>query len=250
MPVAAAVNRRAGRYFAGVAGLVEHAPLFGAGTMRRPRHSRSFDHDQHQRRIVRRRMRLPGRPLSHDEPTTVRQLLSLPLVPARERVGVRGERNDRSGSRECARGEPEKVVTPSTSGAARGSPVARNAGSRSGATTRAPANRSGSFASAASTSRRGCRPTSTSSPRPSSRGSCCPAGVPAVPEYYDSKQYWPAESLERRKALRPRAWPLTQGRRADRFASCLSHEAKLDAAERAEIGAIRACSRQARRAGA
>ena len=32
-----------------------------------------------------------------------------------------------------------------------------------------------------------------------------PAGVPAVPEYYDSKQYWPAESLERRKALRARA---------------------------------------------
>ena len=32
-----------------------------------------------------------------------------------------------------------------------------------------------------------------------------PAGVPAVPEYYDSKQYWLAESLERRKALRPRA---------------------------------------------
>ncbi len=30
-------------------------------------------------------------------------------------------------------------------------------------------------------------------------------GVPAVPEYYDSKQYWPAESLERRKALRARA---------------------------------------------
>ncbi len=32
-----------------------------------------------------------------------------------------------------------------------------------------------------------------------------PAGVPAVPEYYDSKQYWPAESLERRRALRARA---------------------------------------------
>jgi hypothetical protein len=32
-------------------------------------------------------------------------------------------------------------------------------------------------------------------------------GTPAVPEYYDSKRYWPAESLERRKALRAR----TQG---------------------------------------
>jgi hypothetical protein len=28
-----------------------------------------------------------------------------------------------------------------------------------------------------------------------------PAGAPAVPEYYDRKQYWPQESLERRKAL-------------------------------------------------
>ncbi|MEE2691284.1 MAG: GFA family protein [Pseudomonadota bacterium] len=26
-------------------------------------------------------------------------------------------------------------------------------------------------------------------------------GVPAVPEYYDRKQYWPAESLRRREAL-------------------------------------------------
>ena len=28
-----------------------------------------------------------------------------------------------------------------------------------------------------------------------------PAGVPAVEEYYNSANYWPAESLERRKAL-------------------------------------------------
>jgi hypothetical protein len=28
-----------------------------------------------------------------------------------------------------------------------------------------------------------------------------PAEVPQVPEYYDSKQLWPAESLERRRAL-------------------------------------------------
>lgn len=28
-----------------------------------------------------------------------------------------------------------------------------------------------------------------------------PAGMPAVHEYYDSKQMWPAESLERRKAV-------------------------------------------------
>jgi len=28
-----------------------------------------------------------------------------------------------------------------------------------------------------------------------------PAGTPAVPEYYSSSQYWPAESLARRRAL-------------------------------------------------
>jgi hypothetical protein len=28
-----------------------------------------------------------------------------------------------------------------------------------------------------------------------------PPGTPAVPEYYDRNQYWPKESLERRKAL-------------------------------------------------
>ncbi len=28
--------------------------------------------------------------------------------------------------------------------------------------------------------------------------------IPAVPEYYDREKYWPAESLERRKALLPR----------------------------------------------
>jgi hypothetical protein len=28
-----------------------------------------------------------------------------------------------------------------------------------------------------------------------------PLGMPAVPEFYDRKAYWPAESLERRRAL-------------------------------------------------
>ena len=28
-----------------------------------------------------------------------------------------------------------------------------------------------------------------------------PEGVPAVPEYYDRKQYWPSESQQRRLAL-------------------------------------------------
>jgi hypothetical protein len=32
-----------------------------------------------------------------------------------------------------------------------------------------------------------------------------PAGVPSVPEYYDRRQYWPAESLARREGLRAKA---------------------------------------------
>ena len=32
-----------------------------------------------------------------------------------------------------------------------------------------------------------------------------PPGTPAVPEYYDRKQYWPAESLARRDAMRAKA---------------------------------------------
>ena len=30
-----------------------------------------------------------------------------------------------------------------------------------------------------------------------------PPGVPAVPEFYNPREYWPPESLERRKKLRP-----------------------------------------------
>jgi len=38
-----------------------------------------------------------------------------------------------------------------------------------------------------------------------------PAGAPAVPEYYDRDTCWPADSLERRKALQPQieAWRAT-----------------------------------------
>jgi hypothetical protein len=32
-----------------------------------------------------------------------------------------------------------------------------------------------------------------------------PPGVPSVPEYYDRRQYWPAESLARREVLRAKA---------------------------------------------
>ncbi len=39
-----------------------------------------------------------------------------------------------------------------------------------------------------------------------------PPGVPAVPEYYDRNELWPAQSLARREALRPQieAWQASQ----------------------------------------
>ena len=46
-------------------------------------------------RVVRRRLHLPPRALSHDDQAAVRPLLPLPLVPARDRLGVRAERDDR-----------------------------------------------------------------------------------------------------------------------------------------------------------
>lgn len=43
-----------------------------------------------------------------------------------------------------------------------------------------------------------------------------PADVPAVPEYYDPKTYWPPESLERRQALLPLLRAYRAARGADR----------------------------------
>ena len=103
---------------------------------------------------------------------------------------------------ELLAGEPEMVLTPSESG--KGQKIWRcpSAASRCGATTRAPATPCASCASARSTIPTPCRPTSTSSPCPSSPGSCCREGTPAVHEFYDIKKMWPAESQERRKAMR------------------------------------------------
>ena len=39
-----------------------------------------------------------------------------------------------------------------------------------------------------------------------------PPDAPAVPEYYDSKRYWPADSLERRRAVFPAGPPGRSGR--------------------------------------
>jgi len=70
---------------------------------------------------------------------------------------------------------------------------------------RAQATRSASFASARSTSPVDLPPDIhifTTSKQP---WVVLPSGTPAVPEYYDRKKYWPAESLARRDAMRARA---------------------------------------------
>ena len=67
-----------------------------------------------------------------------------------------------------------------------------------------PATRSASSASARSTSPDRLPPDIhifTASKQP---WVVLPTGTPAVAEYYDRKQYWPAESLARRDAMRAR----------------------------------------------
>lgn len=102
-------------------------------------------------------------------------------------------------------GEPEKVATPSASGS--GQAIYRCPVCRIAVWSHyAGAGESVSFVRVGSLDEPGRLPpdihifTSTKLP-----WVVLPPGVPAVPEYYASKQYWPAESLERRKALRARA---------------------------------------------
>ena len=118
---------------------------------------------------------------------------------------VRAQRDDRGRPRHAAEREARDRATRRPRAAwGRRSPAVRVAASRCGATTQAPDRWSSSSASARSTSPIICRRTSISSRRRSSPGSCYRPGIPAMPEYYDREQHWPAESLERRKALLPR----------------------------------------------
>ena len=149
---------------------------------------------------LRRRLHLPPGALPHDFHADVRALLPLPLVPARDRHGLRAQRHDRGRPGRAAGGRARAGETPSASGKGQKICAARSARSRCGATTPAPATRCASCASARSTIPTRCRPTSTSSPCRSSPGSDCPK-APAVGEYYDIRKMWPRESLERRAAL-------------------------------------------------
>ena len=141
-----------------------------------------------------------------DEPAALRALLPLPLVPARDRLRLRAERDDRGRPRHAPRRRARARRPRAQAARARGSPAARAAASRSGATTPAPATASASSASARSTTPTASRPTSTSSRASKQPWVILPAGVPAVPEYYD-----------RSSTGRPKASPAARrscGRRA------------------------------------
>ena len=105
---------------------------------------------------------------------------------------------------ELLRGEPELVDTPSASGA--GQRIARCARCRVALWSHyAGAGESIRFVRVGSLDEAGRLPPDihifTASKQP---WVVLPAGMPAVPQYYDRKTHWPAESLARRNALRTR----------------------------------------------
>ena len=173
--------------------------------VRPARHNRR--HDARCRRpAARGRMHVPCRALSPRQPAALRPLLPLHLVPARERRGVRAQRDDRVGARRAAerraragrhavgeRRRPADRALPALP--RRGLEPLRRRRRRDPLRSRRHARRA----------RRGCRPTSTSSRRRSSPGWCCRPARRRCAEYYDRKQYWPAESLARRDAMRAKA---------------------------------------------
>ena len=131
----------------------------------------------------------------------LRALLPLPLVPARDRLRLRAERADRGRpGRASSPASPTSCRPRATAARASGSPAARSAASRSGATTPAPATRF-RFVRVGTLDDPDRFPPEihifTASKQP---WVILPEGVPAVPEYYDRRRYWPAESLARREA--------------------------------------------------
>ena len=83
---------------------------------------------------------LPPRALPHDVAAAVRALLPLPLVPARDGLGLRAERDDRGRPRRApARATSTSSTRRRRAARARRSRAARSAASRCGATTRAAA---------------------------------------------------------------------------------------------------------------
>ena len=157
------------------------------------------------------RLHLPRRSLPHSEPAAVRALLPLPLVPARDRRAFALN----------AMIEADRVVLLARRARGRRHAVQQRQGPEDralsglpdracGATTPAPAMPFTSSASARSMSPTACRPTSTSSPSRSSPGWSCRPTSPRC-RIFDRRAHWPAESLERMRALT--LSPLKNGQR-------------------------------------
>ena len=118
-------------------------------------------------------------------------------------LGVRAQRDDRGGPRHAAGGEPELVDTPSASGA--GQQIARCPRCRVAVWSHYVGRRPGAEVRSRRHAR---RPRPAAARHPHLHGveaalGRAAAGVPAVPEYYDRKQHWPAASLARWQAVLP-----------------------------------------------
>ena len=131
----------------------------------------------------------------------VRALLPLPLVPARDGASFALNAMIEADRVVLLQGDPEIVIRRPTAARGRRSRAARYAGWRCGATTAAPAIQVRFVRVGTLDEPDRCRPTSTSSPRAKQPWVVLGPDVPAMQEYYDSKMYWPKESLERRAAL-------------------------------------------------
>ena len=145
---------------------------------------------------------MPQRSLPHRDRAAVRPLLPLPLVPARNRVGICYQRADRIEPRRGA------VGTAGTRGhaveqrpRADDRSLSATAGLRCGATTRLAGRHSASCESGRWTTPIYLPPDIhifTSSKQP---WVILPPDVPAAAEYHDRNAHWPPQSLERRRVL-------------------------------------------------
>ena len=144
-------------------------------------------------------MRLQDNPLSHGIKAALCPLLSLQVVPARKRLIIRAQCNDR----ERPRDPPELIRTPSESGS--GQLIARCPSCKVAVWSNyAGAGPIVSFVRVGTLDNPDlCPPdihifTQSKQPWVNLQG-----GAPAVAEYYDREEFWPPESLRRREALLP-----------------------------------------------
>jgi len=144
---------------------------------------------------------VPQRSLPHRDRAAVRPLLPLPLVPARNRVGICFNALIESSRGEVLSGQPEPVVTPSNSG--RGQTIVRCPQCRIALWSHyAGGGPAFSFVRVGTLDNPDLLPPDihifTSSKQP---WVILPPDVPAAAEYYDRNAHWPPQSLERRRVL-------------------------------------------------